>query len=85
MSLTEQMKAMAIAQGYNYVDHPFVEVEPEDLKGIPVLAKPLRREDVTLTPEEARLYERFSVEQVRNFATNATPINVMDEVQKAVL
>lgn len=83
MSLAEIIKQRARELGLNFED---LEVtEPTDLKGVPVLAKPLRREDVTLTPEEARLYERFSVEQVRNFATHATPINVMDEVQKAVL
>lgn len=33
---------------------------------------PLQRKDVMLTPEEARLYERYSVEQVQAMAM-ATP------------
>lgn len=46
-------------------------------------AKRMQRDDVALTPEEARIYERFSVEQVQQ-AVQSRPINVMDEVQAVV-
>lgn len=42
------------------------------LNEIESIIKPMKRIDAMLTPEEARLYERYSVEQVQEMAM-ATP------------
>lgn len=63
LSKSEVMKEIAMAVGADYID-----VKIND----PL--KPMKREDVSLTSEEARLYEKFMVSQVIDMA-QINPVN----------
>lgn len=43
----------------------------------------MKRSNAVLTPEEARLYEKYSISEVQQAARHR-PINTTDDVKKAV-
>lgn len=86
MSLTDIIKKRADELGLDYVDVKSPDTDLEVINGLPVqpVQKSMTRADAVLTPEESRLYERFSTEEVQKAARHR-PINVMDEVQQVIL